>query len=149
MRGRHAYPTLDPRNIADHVEGGCYGFVIKPSRGRPWKIEFHVQLRLDKQVKDHDLNLNQLRNGLWLGFDGENRTEGWRMTRANIRESTLTLHGYYRPKDFKRLQTDRKIRIAPRSNLLLTMPAGVLLEVRNLQVINEERQSADAADIPF
>jgi hypothetical protein len=149
MRRRFDYPVLDPRSIADHVEGGCLAYLIKPSRGRKWKIEFQVQLRLDKQVKDHDLDLARLRDGLWIGFDGENPTEGWRFTRVRLYESTLTLHGYYRPKDYERLQTERRIRIASRANLLPDRPAGILLEVRDLQVVNERRKSASDADLPF
>jgi len=134
FRKRLVFPELDAREIADHVQGHCLVFVIKTQiGGGPWRIEFQIQLKLEKQVKDHGYDAVKLRRGLWIGFDGEKAVGGWLLSRASITESTLTLGATYRELDWKRLQTARQVRISHLERTPLGI-GGVLLEVRDMKM---------------
>ena len=134
FRKRLVFPELDPRLIADHIQGGCIVFIMKtPIGGGPWRIEFQIQLKLEKQVKDHDYDALKLRRSLWIGFDGEAAVGGWMLSRASLTESTLTLGATYRELDYKRLQTSRKVRISYLERAPLRI-GGILLEVRDVKM---------------
>jgi len=136
-RRRFNFPVLDPGRIADEVEGGCQVLIYKARPG-PWEVHFLVQLK--RSVKDRDLDLEALRRGFWIGFDGEGSSRGWNILRASITESTLIMSARYRKDDLRRLEHERVVRLAPSLNLL-GVPAGALLELRSVRFPNDKEDT--------
>jgi len=145
MRKRLLFPPLDPDRIADEAEGGCEAFVIKPARGR-WQLEFHV--RLKRSMHDRDIDRVRLARRFWIGFDGASPADGWDILWADVNESTLILHGYYRKNDLLELERRRHVRLSPRMNLL-GGPAGVLLELRGVRFPNGRPRPGEKSEPPF
>ena len=129
-RPRPTYPDLDPREIADVVAGECIAYVSTDK----WILEFAIQLKLNQSFNDRDYDANALCRGLWMGFDGALRRDGWVLRDARVTQNTLAVRMSYRKHDARKLQQARVVRIAPAGNII-TPVAGTLLAVRDVKFI--------------
>jgi hypothetical protein len=121
------FPELAPSQIAEEV-AGTVDIVMYERRWELW-----LNVRLKRSMKDHDINAERLRRELWIGFDGDDFSKGWKLTLANVSESTLVLRAEYKGGQLKRFGFQPRLRIAHRP--ASGQVGGALLEIGALEVI--------------
>lgn len=136
------FPSLTPRNLADHVAGSCE-ITLFADR---WKL--HVTIRLKRSMFDRvddPADWEPLRRGLWIGFDGAPPVDGFRIKRATVDESTLHLVCDYPGRGvLDRIREAGILRLGRKAD-----PAsGVLLEVNVAPTIRARKATADK-DVPI
>lgn len=123
-----SFPELEPRKIADEVEGTC-AVTFFTEIGQIW-----VDIRLKRSMRDRDIDLEELRSGLWIGFDGEPPSWGRKILNANVTQMTLSLRIAPRADDRKRLHDRFRMRIAPKPKPYGPV-GGVLLSIERYDLI--------------
>lgn len=136
------FPSLTPRNLADHVAGSCEVTLFADR----WKLHVTVPTKhsMFDRVED-PADWEPLRRGLWIGFDGAPPTEGFRIKRATVSESTLFLVCDYPEKGtLDRIRETGRLRLGRKADPM----SGVLLEARVLPTVGA-RKAAGKDDLPI
>ncbi|MCK9361431.1 hypothetical protein M0Q28_04365 [Patescibacteria group bacterium] len=130
LRKRLDYPMVEPRGLADQVEGGCTVQLIMGASPSASRLE--IAVRFKGSIYDHNEERDEplwesLRVQLWIGFDGAQIS--FPIVRVRAMESTLTLSCRYPGEGtLDRIRKVRVLRLAPSAD----PRAGVLLEVRDV-----------------
>lgn len=102
------FPTLDPRKLAEEVRGGC-DVILFTGRWELW-----ISVPLKRSMRDHGIDWSYLEKKLWVGLDGDSR--GFKIVRARVTESTLTVVCGYAKGRLDAIRAKRFLRIGPQGD---------------------------------